>query len=143
MEGLCNGTRLSVTDISDNVLTCKVLVGLSKDQTVFIFKQCLASSNHYFQFQRIQFPVKHAYAVNIHKSPGQTIQRIGLYLSIPVFNHGMLYVALSRVSKKSNLKVFLENASGQGNNNIPGAAVTQNVVDKDVLHDATTCTDEG
>ena len=132
-EGLCNGTRLAVTDMSDNVLTCKVLVGPSKDRTVFIFKQSLTSSSQHFKFQRLQFPVKHAYALTIHKSQGQTIQKIGLYLSIPVFSHGMLYVALSRVTKKSNLKVFIKNAPGQGNNIVPGAVVTKNFVDKSVL----------
>ena len=64
-------------------------------------------------------------------------------MSIAVFHHGMLYVALSRVTKESNLKVFIDNTSGQGNNIIPGTVVAKNVVDTDVLQDATTSNNEG
>ena len=133
MEGLCNGTRLEVKHMSANVLTCKVLVGLSKDKTVYIFKHSLTTTDLPFKFEQLQFPIKHAYAVTIHKSQGQTTQRIGLYLSISVFHHGILYVAVSIVTKKSNLKVFIENRTGQGNNIIAGAVVTKTVMDKNVL----------
>ena len=37
---------------------------------------------------------------------GQTLNKCGLYLPHPVFTHGQLYVALSRVAAAENIKIF-------------------------------------
>jgi hypothetical protein len=50
-----------------------------------------------------QFPIKLAYAFTIHKSQGQTYDKIYFDLESPVFAPGQLYVALSRVKSKNGL----------------------------------------
>ena len=65
----------------------------------------------------------------INKSQGQTLQKIGLYLSKPVFSQGQLYVAMPRVTKKSELKILLKKNDG-----IP-LGYTRNVVYKEVLNE--------
>ncbi|XP_015932488.1 uncharacterized protein LOC107458796 [Arachis duranensis] len=47
------------------------------------------------------------------KSQGQTLSTVGVYLSRPVFTHGQLYVALSRVSMHSGPKILSVNSNGK------------------------------
>lgn len=59
-----------------------------------------------FKFLRRQFPVRLAFAMTISKAQGQTFDRVGLALYSPVFNHGQLYVALSRVGASDRILVL-------------------------------------
>jgi hypothetical protein len=56
-----------------------------------------------FQFRRRQYPVQLAYSMTIHKSQGQSFERMGIYIDTPLFTHGQLYVALSRVGKAGGI----------------------------------------
>ena len=97
-EGLCNGTRLLVLKMSNNVLCCEILTGDKAGELVFINRITLYSENEYsFKFRRRQFPVRLTFAMTINKSQGQTLKKIGLDLRRDVFNHGQFYVAMSRV----------------------------------------------
>jgi ATP-dependent DNA helicase PIF1 len=57
-----------------------------------------------------QFPVRVAFVMTINKSQGQTLNNVVIYLLSSVFYHGQLYVAISRVTSRANIKIF----SGQG-----------------------------
>lgn len=72
--------------------------------------------------------------MTINKSQGQTFKKVGVYLPQPVFSHGQLYVAFSRVSKISNLRVKVldyENKQGQLR---PGEYFTKNIVYKELIN---------
>ena len=60
-----------------------------------------------FSLCRHQFPVVPAFAITINKSQGQTLNRAVLCLFKPVFTHGQLYVALSRVRTPDSLSICL------------------------------------
>lgn len=55
-----------------------------------------------------QMPIKLAYAMTIHKSQGQTLSQMTLDLTLPCFEKGMLYVALSRVTSPEGLRIIME-----------------------------------
>jgi len=51
-----------------------------------------------------------------NKSQGQSLKNVGIYLSIPVFSHGQLYVAIYRVTSKQGLKILIVNGDGENTN---------------------------
>ncbi|PNX62411.1 ATP-dependent DNA helicase PIF1, partial [Trifolium pratense] len=66
-----------------------------------------------FKFGRRQFPISLCFAMSINKSQGQSMSKVGLYLPRPVFTHGQLYVAISRVTTKKGLKMLILDEDGK------------------------------
>ncbi|CAA7014728.1 unnamed protein product [Microthlaspi erraticum] len=75
----------------------------------------------------IKFPLAVAFAMTINKSQGQSLKQVGLYLPRPVFSHGQLYVALSRVTSKKGLKILIVDKEGKPQKQ------TTNVVFKEIF----------
>ena len=53
--------------------------------------------------------------MTINRAQGQTLNKMGLYLPQPVFAHGQLYVALSRVISYQCVKILILCESCQNN----------------------------
>lgn len=107
-NGLCNGTRLLVLDLSTNCLKVEIITGSHSGTIHFIPRITLDTANDPslpFNFVRHQFPVRLSYAITINKSQGQTFERVGLYLPEPCFTHGQLYTAFSRTVTSDSLKI--------------------------------------
>ena len=61
-----------------------------------------------FQFKRLQFPIRLAFAITINKTQEQSLELLGLYLRTDCFSHGQLYVAYSRVGNPDNVFIYTE-----------------------------------
>lgn len=105
---LCNGTRLAVKRLMNNLIEATILKGKFKGEDVFIPRIPMILSDMPFEFKRLQFPVRLAFAMTINKAQGQSLQICGLNLGEPVFSHGQLYVACSRVGKPDSLFILTE-----------------------------------
>ncbi|XP_010474114.1 PREDICTED: ATP-dependent DNA helicase PIF1-like [Camelina sativa] len=107
--GLMNGTRLQITQMADHVLQARIITGTRVGKIVLLPRMVLVPSDTRlpFKMRRRQFPINIAFAMAINKSQGQSLSNVGLYLSRPVFSHVQLYVAMSRISCKSGLKILI------------------------------------
>ena len=129
-SGLCNGTRLIVKELHDNLIVAETI---TIKQTVLIPRIKLAPSdiNLPFVLECHQFPVRLAYSMIIDKAQGQTFDKVGVYLLAPVFSHGQLYVVLSRAKSFKDIYMQICETTTQGRRN--RKYITQNIVYYEVL----------
>ncbi|XP_063915454.1 ATP-dependent DNA helicase pif1-like [Zophobas morio] len=106
---LCNGTRLSVKKLMPNVIEATIISGKCKGEDVLIPRIPMVPTDLPFTFERLQFPVRLAFAMTINKAQGQSLRVAGLNLGNPCFSHGQLYVACSRVGTPKTLYVYTPN----------------------------------
>jgi ATP-dependent DNA helicase PIF1 len=67
---LCNGTRLAVEKSMNNIIEITILNGKYKGENVLIPRISLIPNDMAFDFKRLQFPVRLAFAMSINKSQG-------------------------------------------------------------------------
>ncbi|KAH1162123.1 hypothetical protein GYH30_000841, partial [Glycine max] len=129
IPGLCNGTRLVVTKMAKHVIAAEIISGKNIGLAVYIPRMSMSPSQSpwLFKLLRRQFPIMLSYAMTINKSQGQSLSMVGLYFPKPVFTHGQLYVALSRVNSAKGLKILIHDDEQKSMNS------TTNVVFKEVF----------
>ncbi|CAN1140320.1 ATP-dependent DNA helicase PIF1 [Linum perenne] len=113
--GLCNGTRMMIRTFGTWFIEVKILMGTHKSLD--------------FNLVRRQYPIALSFAMTINKSQGQTLHSVGLCLKRHVFTHGQLYVVLSRVTRKSGLKIISCDDGGEPINQM------SNIMFHEVLED--------
>lgn len=128
--GLCNGTRMIVTGCKKNSIECEIITGTHAGTKHLIPRIDMIPTDTIwpFDFKRTQFPLQVCFAMTINKSQGQSLDMVGLYLPRPVFCHGQLYVAISRVTSPDGLHIMIVGEDGYTKN------MTRNVVFEEVFY---------
>ena len=103
VKGHMNGSRHVLKAVRKHYLQLEDTAG----QTLWLTRIAMSTEDGLFPFTltRFQFPVRPAFAMSINKSQGQTLDKAAVCLPGPVFAHGQLYVAYSRVGNPD--KIFV------------------------------------
>ncbi|GBP39663.1 hypothetical protein EVAR_25487_1 [Eumeta japonica] len=75
---LCNGTRLIIKKLLPNLIEATIIGGKFKGEDVLIPRTPMFSNNLPFEFKRLQFSVRLAFAITINKAQGQSLTIAGL-----------------------------------------------------------------
>ena len=127
--GLVKNVRVVVIHAGTRLITVRI-IRASLGPTVLdtediliprISFQTVLHSGH--TLHRKQFPLAPAYATTFNSCQGLTLDCVGIDLTRPVFSHGQLYTALSRIRHRSHARVRLR----------PGETTTTNVTYHEIL----------
>lgn len=128
-RGLVKNVRVVIVALGNRLITVRLLRGVGgvnviEPEDILIpritFSSSLSSGHTLI---RKQFPLALAYATTFNSCQGLTLDRVDVDLTRPVFSHGQLYTALSRIRHRSHAKVRLP----------PGDISTTNVTYHEIL----------
>ncbi|CAN1149632.1 ATP-dependent DNA helicase PIF1 [Linum perenne] len=128
-SGLCNGTRLVIKTMGTWFIEVEILTGTHIGERVYLPRGTLTSHQKILDFtlMRRKYPIALSFSMTINKIQGQTLTQVGLCLKRQIFTHGQLYVALSRVTKRSGLSIVSCDEDGEPSNSM------KNIVFHEVL----------
>jgi hypothetical protein len=129
--GLVKNVRVVIIDVGVRIITVRLLRGMSGATGMYVDSEDILiprisftatlSSGH--TLLRRQFPLAPAYSTTFNSCQGLTLDVIGVDLRRPVFSHGQLYTALSRIRNRTHARVLLR----------PGETTTTNVTYHEIL----------
>ncbi|OSX66535.1 hypothetical protein POSPLADRAFT_1131752 [Postia placenta MAD-698-R-SB12] len=128
-RGMVKNTRVLIRALGKRIITVRILRGIGgvsvvDPEDILISRisfTALLETGH--TLVRRQFPLAPAYATTFNSCQGLTLDVVGVDLTRPVFSHGQLYTALSRIRHRSHARVRLR----------PGHTYTQNVTYHELL----------
>jgi hypothetical protein len=128
--GLVKNVRVVIMDVGTRLVIVRLLRGIAgainyiDNEDILIprinFSAELPSGH---TLLRRQFPLGPGYATTFNSCQGLTLDILGVDLTRPVFSHGQLYTALSRIRHRTHAKICLH----------PGETTTTNVTYHEIL----------
>jgi ATP-dependent DNA helicase PIF1 len=98
--GIVNGTRGIITDVKSRSVFIKRKNGI---ETEIKFHKSVSAEDKDIYVSYI--PLKHAYALSIHRSQGMTLDAVEVDIGSKIFAAGQAYTALSRAQSLDSIKV--------------------------------------
>ena len=105
--GVANGTKGIVRRISRFRVDVEVATGPNRGEIFSCPRFNHKIRRRVFCFNRLQFPLKLAYALTVHKAQGMTLDKCVIDFRSHTTHHGCTYTALSRVRLPEHLAVIL------------------------------------
>ena len=104
-RGLVKNCRVIVKAMGKSVISVQVVTkdGPLPDEVLLpriTFTYIIPGSG--FTLCRRQFPLAPAYATTFNSCQGLTLDKVGIDVTNPVFSHGQLYTAMSRIRKRED-----------------------------------------
>ena len=113
-EGLVKNARVVVVEMATHHIKVALIRSGTNDITNTDYHFCLPRIIFYFSppntswtVERKQFPLRLAYATTFNSCQGLTLDRVVLDMTVPVFSHGQLYTAISRVRNRQHLLFYI------------------------------------
>ena len=128
-RGLVKNVRVVVVDVGTQIVTVRLLHpgdltnGAIGEDILIPRTSFLHQLPSGYTLLCRQFPLAPAYATTFNSCQGLTLDIVGVNLTWPVFSHGQLYTALSRIRHHNDAKVHLR----------PGETTTTNVTYQEIL----------
>src|SRR5882762_7883199 len=110
-RGLVKNVRVIVTEVGNRLITVrlvKIREGILHTEDDDILIPCISftyvlPSGH--TLLRQQFPLAPGYATTFNSCQGLNLDAVGVDVTVPVFSHGQLYTALSRIPNRTRAVV--------------------------------------
>jgi ATP-dependent DNA helicase PIF1 len=118
--GLCNGTRMTITQLGKRFIEAQIITGTHVGDKVYIPRIIMSPTES-------PWPFSVCFAMTINKSQGQSLKKVGLYLQKQVFTHGQLYVACSRVTQRDGLRIMIDDEESNEDDKV------KNIVYKEIF----------
>jgi hypothetical protein len=104
-NGICNGTTMIVERLESSIVWCRVNTKFGQRLQPIAPTNFTYKSNG-FKFTRTQLPLRVAFAATINRAQGGTYDHVAYHALYPVWAHGMLFTAVTRVTSPEGLTIL-------------------------------------
>lgn len=104
-NGICNGTTMVVECLGTSIVWCRLNTRFGQ-RLQPIHPTNFTYNRNGFRFTRTQLPLRVAFAATINRAQGGTYDHVAYHALYPIWCHGMLFTAVTRVTSPDGLTIL-------------------------------------
>ena len=116
-----------------NVMTYSVVVMFEDGSTYTIPRIKFSGQTNGIHFTRMQIPLRPLFAGTVHKSQGMTLEKGIIDLRSNLWEHGQLYVALSRFKDPTKICILLPKNTDESDDTNEDLQIIKPVAEEDIV----------